>query len=176
MFNLNREQKRKKRCSEIWKREKESCIMCNANVAPVKVNCVLSHTTTPVVCVCLCACVYIFSCMWLHLSKEQRASGTWRDARSKVYRTEVPAALSYHLGVEAEWAHSFPHWDSLPGLIRHLCDWRPEFSACQLIWSHRYGSNLIWGERAGFCQYGWDKAAAFTNPLNKLSREGPVSW
>lgn len=89
---------------------------------------------------------------------------------------EVPSALSYHLGVEAEWAHSFPHRDSLPALIRHPCDWRPEFSACQLIWSHRYGSNLIWGERAGFCQYGWDKAAAFTNPLNKLSREGPVSW
>lgn len=89
---------------------------------------------------------------------------------------EVPAALSYRLGAEAEWAHSFPHWDSTLALIRHVCDWRPEFSACQLIWSHRYGSNLIWGERAGFCQRRWDKAAAFTNPLNKLSREGPVSW
>lgn len=73
-------------------------------------------------------------------------------------------------------ANSFPHRDSLPALIRHLCDWRPKFSACQLIWSHCYGSNLIWWERAGFCQYGWDKAAAFTKSLNKLGREGPVSW
>lgn len=105
-----------------------------------------------------------------------RAWGSWRDAGSKVCRTEVPASLSYHSGVGVEWAHSLPHQDSLPPLIRHLCDWRQEFSACQLIWSHRYGSNLIWGERAGFCQYGWDKAAAFTNPLNKLSRERPVSW
>lgn len=72
-------------------------------------------------------------------------------------------------------SHDFPHQDSLPALIRPLGDWRPKFSACQLIWSHRYGSNLIWGERAGFCQCVWDKAASFTNPLNKLNRKGPVT-
>lgn len=34
--------------------------MCSANVAPVKVNCVLSHTATPVVCVCVCVRVYTY--------------------------------------------------------------------------------------------------------------------
>lgn len=126
----------------------------------------------------MAASVCIFLYVWLSacLSVALRPWGSWQDAGSKLCRTEVPASLSYHSGVGVEWAHSFPHQDSLPPLIRHLCDWRQEFSACQLIWSHRYGSNLIWGERAGFCQYGWDKAAAFTNPLNKLSRERPVSW
>lgn len=41
--------------------------MCSANVAPVKVNCVLSHTTTPVVCVSVCVCIHIF--MYVTASK-----------------------------------------------------------------------------------------------------------
>lgn len=153
------------------------CVAFQTKVMPVNVPW-LFELYKPGMAGGVCVCVFSCTCVWasMYLTKALRAWGSWWDGRSKVCRTEVPASLSYHLGVRAEWAHSFPHRDSLPTLIRHLCDWRPEFSACLLIWSHRYGSNLIWGERAGFCQYGWDKAAAFTNPLNKLSREGPVSW
>lgn len=41
--------------------------MCNANVAPVKVNCVEPYNYTSGVCVSVCMCIHIF--MYVTASK-----------------------------------------------------------------------------------------------------------